>query len=422
METREAVEKLHEWKTRGWLNSWAFVSDQIVIEFNPGSAVNMQPWIQTGICDQLGDINDNRFAIPVYSVPGLFYSQDHFQTSVVADDFANDLWILFYTQNDYLHYDPKTEKTTLGPDGRDAGHLMKNVFYGLKFKEELLRTDREENLAFYNNTAQREFLILSPEHGIIEIGYPVRTIIFDETENIRENYISLASMNTADEFLIYLRQQIYKILFPVERYRRFEELVKNFSKIVDLAKSDYSIYLSKFSFETFNQNFRKEKKEYFASIREISNKILSYVASIPVSISATAYAVYQVQTVPTFAYTVVAAYLVYSILTAFFLRLIWMDTKELGDRLIEDVKIVNERVKIERELVNSEADKVKNKILRVQFLIYLVQGFLVLLSMVILSMALMFLGLDVPRFLLCVAALIFLYALINFWPIEKFSK
>ncbi len=125
-----------------------------------------------------------------------------------------------------------------------------------------------------------------------------------------------------EQFLNLLNNQIYKtIVNKPSDDPSFVYFIKHFDTITAQAEDDFSIYLRKFSFETFNKNFRKEQIEYFSSLRDILSKIQTNIVSIPVSISITVAAVFEVKDKPDLALLIVVGYIFYSLLSAYLLRI-----------------------------------------------------------------------------------------------------
>ena len=105
----------------------------------------------------------------------------------------------------------------------------------------------------------------------------------------------------------------------------------------------------------------KQKEEYFASIRDLISKIFTQSISLPISISISAFATYEVSN-PFILMLILIAFLVYSSLYVFYQWSLLKDLKEIEIDFESDFKIIEEKSGFSSELVEGEKGKVKNRI------------------------------------------------------------
>ena len=135
----------------------------------------------------------------------------------------------------------------------------------------------------------------------------------------------------------------------------------NLKTILTATDQDYELVLKKFSFKEFRSELLKQKEEYFASIRDLISKIFTQSISLPISISISAFATYEVSN-PFILMLILIAFLVYSSLYVFYQWSLLKDLKEIEIDFESDFKIIEEKSGFSSELVEGEKGKVKNRI------------------------------------------------------------
>jgi len=256
---------------------------------------------------------------------------------------------------------------------------------------------------------------------LVDLRYPSTAPKFENHHKLNDSFDTLCTIfSKKDEFFIYLKNHIYKTLKSVKEENRFVELVINFPNIVSATQKDYDIYLSEFSFETFNENFRRERSEYFASIRDIVNKIIGKIISIPISISATVLALNEIQSEPVFSNLVVVAYVVYGLFISFLIHMLTHDVYDLKVQLGLDISLLTSKIKSEKELIILEAKRVNKRLWYLIVTICLIQILLLFLSVLVIY--LMYSRLENTQFtyLTVLISIIVAHLSISAVPIIKF--
>jgi hypothetical protein len=119
-------------------------------------------------------------------------------------------------------------------------------------------------------------------------------------------------------------------------------------------------------------------------IRTLQDQILTKVISIPISISATALAVYNLDNNQLFIYLVLIAYCFYSIFTTYLLRLLYIECKESRISFEVTVKELQIRTPFSVEELNEETSKLRSKFNQVEFAIVFIQTVLTILAFLLL--------------------------------------
>ncbi len=314
--------------------------------------------------------------ISLNTIPGLFFDKRDFLNEVVLDDFSSDIVLLDFTKGEDVFYDAGKKETQ-----NDLTNLITNTQYYLLFKEALENSE----IKIFHNSELNEFGFHSQDYGLIRLHYPQNPPDFGDFKKVKQNYELFKSIKKDEQFLIYLNNQIYKTIFNKQSDDpSFVYFIKHFETINAQAEDDFSIYLRKFSFETFNKNFRKEQIEYFSSLRDILSKIQTNIVSIPVSISITVAAVFEVKDKPDLALLIVVGYIFYSLLSAYLLRNYEIDIDEIQDRLDHEAEIIRENVVSNKDKINQAIDKIYLKIKRAKFTAKIIQFLLVILTSLVL--------------------------------------
>jgi hypothetical protein len=265
--------------------------------------------------------------------------------------------------------------------------LIPNTFYYWKIVQYLQSLDIIE----YHSVANREFILVTPEKGKFILGYPAIPPIFPRGSDLRKKYIAIKEINPSREFRYFLKAQIIDSLSMIREHdQRLIHLIENIETVIEATNNNYEVFLRKFNFEELKKNFRKERDQYFVNIRDLVNQLLSKVVAIPISVSASALAIYNLKKEPIYATIVAIAFILYSVFASYLLRLLHMDSDELKQDLTKDIRIIKESSNIPKEILNSETSKVYKKINTLKITISLLQIILALLSASVLFIFLQF--------------------------------
>jgi hypothetical protein len=263
----------------------------------------------------------------------------------------------FIKEDDFLVFDLSNEQT-YNKSGNSDSKLLLNFFYLNKFVDELINS----TLITHNIDATRQLIMLSPEKGKMIVPYNKDQMFFSEDLDIKQKYANLAARNHSQEFELLLKDQIFNQLYFSNSSMLLMTLIENIDDILEKTKSSYEIYLNKFSFTKFTENFRKEREEYFSSIREVINQLINKTVSIPISVSAVALGIYNLQGSEELCIIITITFCIYALFTAYLLALNYQDIEEIGLSLAKDIIYLQSTIKIDMEIFGEETDKVNNKL------------------------------------------------------------
>jgi len=326
-------------------------------------------------------VSQNELWVDLFKVKfALFFDKKHFLQHCEANSFQRDVGIIFYEGNRFLFRD-HAQNTLHDNTGIVLDdYFIENTICYLK----LLDAFNASEIVSYHSTASREFVLISPDKGKFLLGYPAITCSMPSQVPVKEKYDSYEQRNPSKDFQMFFKEQIIEALSSKEKDNRFPELLLNMESILESSERNYEIYLNKFSFEELKKNFKKERDEYFSSIREIVNRLLTKIVSLPISISASAFAIYKLKDEHSYAGIVIIAFIVYSLFTSYLIRLLKLDTFEIKNDLDRDIKTIKESASLPEQIIDDESSKVYKKINRLNTTIDILQFVLILLSMLIL--------------------------------------
>jgi len=292
----------------------------------------------------------------------LYFNKQSFLELCELKSFDSDIGILQFQAEDYMYFDFEKGETWIGNEKNENKLFLNNAKYYWLLQKEFI----ESNIAAYHSDARNECLITSSEEGLLEIGYDNRVPDIGEEQNLQESYYTFKAfgekLEHSPELQQFFKGQLFSFLINHDREERFIYFCYKIKNIIEASKRDYEIFLNRNSFKKLKDVFRKERDEYFSSIRDVLDKILSKVVSIPVSISATALALYTLKSVPNFASIVVFAYIIYSLFTTYLLRALLLDTLRIRAEFGADLELVWTDFSRSKEMLDKESQGVKEKI------------------------------------------------------------
>lgn len=293
-----------------------------------------------------------------------FYNQDHFLKDFDLNQTKEDFAILF-NDTSFLLFNASTHRVSNHIELLPSSNLIENTIYYLK----LLALFSDPTFCNYTDTTVQKIILTSGKKGTLVIGYPLPHPAFLSTYCLRKTYEKIQSRWQIKGYAQFLKTEIidWATRTTVER-ERFPDLVKNLPHLIELTDCDFEVYISDFSFEKFKENFRAEKERYFNSIREIVSKFSTQVTSVPISISASTFASYRVDSTYTLLF-ILAGFTTYAGYVTYLLRSIKKDLQELFLDFTHDQEKINERKLGADKEVHYHIKKISNRFRRTKKMI-----------------------------------------------------
>ncbi len=222
-----------------------------------------------------------------------------------------------------------------------------------------LISNSDSKLISYHDTLKNHFVVSTPEQSIFKIGYtaPVESLI--KKHNFLKTLQKLKTILKRDDYIPHFKKALIEKLLHTNSENRFYQLLVNINEIESKADYYYELYLNQFSFQKLKSELRKEKEKYFTEIRDVINKLLNKVVTIPISVSATVFALFRLSENTLYSLFVVLSFIIYSLFTYYLLDLIKNENDQLFSQLDSDVKIIRE----ESGLKNAEINPFHNAVL-----------------------------------------------------------
>jgi hypothetical protein len=218
--------------------------------------------------------------------------------------------------------------------------FLENIYYYHKILNTIIKNKQDRvgeiYLIEYDDEINRQFVISSKSDvGTLVIQYP--SMFEEERYNCKlklyyqqfEEFIKDAVNDEKRLLMDFFKKELFYQLSNVSRELRLYELLNNLPSIIQNSLLNYDAYSLNFSFDNFRHEFKEKKIEYFKVFRENVNNLLKHVVAFPLSISAAAIATYKMEDFSWILYIILAAFAIYTLYTAFIIKLYKRDIGEL---------------------------------------------------------------------------------------------
>lgn len=283
----------------------------------------------------------------------VFYNEDDFISNFHSSEPNQDIYLLYSNYNGPIKFD-YNNLYTLDQKGEKLEYYFFNNYFGYERLKKILDstqlTDHKDNL---NNN----FILLSPDQGTFRLGYARDNNDYNVGEDLSDNpEILQKELDKGPDFYRFLKEVMITRLSDIDRSERAYKFYIDLEKIIEEAKRNYEVFLNKFDFAKLKDELRHEKEKYISSIQEIISKLFNKVVSIPISISAAAFALYRVKEHATLSTLILVGYLVYTLFTLYLLKVVWDDNQEIESDFKTDIGRIKDKSPLTQDDV-SDIDK-----------------------------------------------------------------
>ena len=328
---------------------------------------------------EIEEFNGNKYRININELDfNVFYDSKDFRQHCKLSVFENDIGIITF-EDTFLFYNRKDISKIRDldePIEDDQLLFLANAYFYLKFIDYLVR----EEIVAYKSIAERE-LIITSTNKLFYLGYRQSVPDIPINLDLKAKYSELSNKITNPELKIFFKEKIIDLLESFPRNERFLIFFEKMGEIVDATIRDYKIYLKRFSFDELRNELREERDEYFNSVRRIVDDLLTRIVAIPLSISASAYAIYKLSSDKQYIVVILIAYLVYSIFSSYLIRLVHLNLLDIEYEFKSDVKRISSESGLPGKIIEIEKKKVLNNVGRLKLTIWVIQIILLLLSL-----------------------------------------
>lgn len=303
----------------------------------------------------------------------LFFDKKHFSRLCNKGILDNDFAILLF-EDSYLVYKKAENRTFIGGFVVQDNNFVENARYYIDFLE-VLQSDR---FADYWDSAHQEIIISTLEKGVFKITYPAELPDIDVNFRLKTYHEFLLRIIDKRDYMVLFKNEIIDFL---KTDNSIIALITKLKPIFDVTDRDYELLIKQFSFENFKNKLYSEKDKYFSSLRDLLSKILTQSISIPISISASIFVTYSLNSLPILL-LILIAFSIYSFLYIHFQFLLLNDVYEIEADYIRDFAIIKEKSGLNKSDITKEESKIDRKIRTIKITIWIL-----VLSVIILSIS-----------------------------------
>ncbi len=286
-------------------------------------------------------LNQNSFS--------LFFDEEDFFGRVSRSDFNADLLILHSTKGVPYFFDNTTHETHLNFSLISTDYIFENTKVYFDYIEFLRTQDHQEDKPFYFvdyfNDALDQIIFTSPKkEGKLSIPFKHFKPSFDRNKSLRKSFDDFkTSFDDQNKHLPkFIKYELFNYLPKVDRDERMKVFIEKMPEILHTAQQNFEIYLNDLSLDKLKSEYRDSQDQYFTKIRELLGKVINQTIAFPVSITVTAFATFKVSdpTQPVLTtillLLIVAAFLVFTLYTAFLLSIQQDDVAEMKSNFEDD--------------------------------------------------------------------------------------
>lgn len=311
-------------------------------------------------CDVYQDyiaVDLSQFDDHVYFNEQHFIRENPIESSSTNPLLDQKIHILSTEQCGYIYYDADDKKVVDIKNQEVNYFLIENQYFFRSFFSSL----QKSKIIDYHSVSKREFFISTADMPTFHLGYDVNYEI-PKTRSLKNTFLTFDELINQKDLTLIFKNVIAKHLINIDKTERLLELFLNFEKYYDLAVRDHQVYLNNFSFEKLKNELREEKEKYFTDIREILDKLLNKVVTIPISVSATAFALYRLKSDPFLSFLVVIGFIIYSSFTYYLLHIIAEENSDIRNQFKIDISKIEDNSGLPVDEIKPTKDAIKKKI------------------------------------------------------------
>jgi hypothetical protein len=238
-----------------------------------------------------------------------------FKTNILILNLAKDVY--FYNKADdccYVNFCRKEDCYLFSN--------TKHFFSLLTFlKQQEHKEDHHFYLVDYFNKDNRRIIITSPsKQGRLTIEYEQGIPDFSINTSIGVNIERFIDAFNQKQLPKFIKAELFNVIPTCEdKTKRLLYFIDHLPSILERAEQNFEIYLNDLSLDNFKKQFLDFRIKYFNLFRDILAKITTQVLAFPLSITAASFASYKVIDNELLAYSIVIAFVVFSIYSLFML-------------------------------------------------------------------------------------------------------
>ncbi|MEO2053282.1 MAG: hypothetical protein ABGX00_16115 [Allomuricauda sp.] len=237
----------------------------------------------------------------------------------------------------------------------------------------------------YQSSTDSEFTLISRTNGVFTVGYNNPEPLFFKSNSLVGMHSRFEEEFSKREFIQFFKEIVISGVHSTVKKYRYQEIVRQYSTLLDLAQKDYETYVSNFAFDKIKSQFKEEREKYFETIDRNIGSIGKQVVSFPLTFGATIFASYKVKDQPQFLVLILIGYFLYTIIAFLILNITSYNIKCLKDDVCEEESEIKNSYK--KLYIDFEEDfgKIKKKIFNLNVVVNVLFVILVILFLLFLA-------------------------------------
>lgn len=344
----------------------SYVNDDSTIEITINQEINQQI-IHLGFSSE---IIQGRIRIASrQTAVALFTNYEDFQSRIIDTDFDLPILIIASDKGSVFYKNDTTYENFVEVKNNYVISNAKTYFSLLKF---LATQEHKEDSAFYfvdhfNRDSRKIVFTSLKKEGKLTIPFsdrPIQNLDFDMS--IKLTRFEEAFNVTNRHLPKFIKYELFNFLSKIEKENRMREMVLRLDEIIDTAEQNHEIYLSDLTLENLKHDYIEYKSMFQSQIREILSKITNQIVSLPLSLTASAFATYKVDDLKT-QLAILIVFIVYSIYMVLILRMHKEDISEIQTQSHVDFNKLKKssffsRYPVELEDFENARDRIDQKV------------------------------------------------------------
>jgi len=351
----QLIHSLNKYQTNfnGIIFSILFDSEQSCIE-NKSALTNL------GVpFDEVNKLAIELLVEDLFQPARTFYDKDDFLKKFKGASDLDKVLVILFCGDTFLFYENSIVVTGNGV----PNYIVTNTVSFIKFQETII------SIADYTNSLVREMVFHTSTKGVFKLKYPAFPISLDDSKNLTASVQIFLSKISDKTFQLFFKNEIADFV-KRENNNGFIDLLLGIGGVVEESDRNVELYLKNFSWDTFRSKLYAEKDKYFLALRDILGKIMTQLAAVPISISATIFATYKIDNAYVLSF-VILAFSLYVGFTFYIQTLYYRDTKEISNDFERDFRVIADKSGLPLITINIERDKIQARIVSITRIIYL---------------------------------------------------
>jgi hypothetical protein len=242
--------------------------------------------------------NQNSFiVIERKNLPFAFFEDiNEFQSQIKLTDFEKPIIINSFNNTDPIYFSNSYDIQIIDKLPNE-NYLISNAktflesigYFKSKYDENEVNFEFIDDFSLSNRTIT--FSSISEKKRLKFIFTPTGVIEMNTSVNYSTKFDEFKSlMLESKQYPVFLKKSLIKHLLnsSLNPYVSFFEKI---DQIILEAKLDFNVYLHELSIDKIKAEYKDYKQQYFSSQNEILNKLTNQIIAVPISISATVFAI-----------------------------------------------------------------------------------------------------------------------------------